>query len=306
MSDQIKILVVEDDLSWQENYEEAFSAQGYAVKVADNKAAALELLERQFFHVAVVDLKLGPEPTNREGRDVLQRIWELDETLAVVSSGYVDVSMFDEFRQMGIFGFTEKNLSEARREFNQIGFFKGQFSKSDDLSSIAGIVRRAAEEARSRNAGLRRSTSPFSDLLGMSAREIQRELAGGPMMELRPFLQSLLQPLFPWLTAKRPIVRIQNERGQTLAGEGLCWSRNDGQAYVVRFGRKDSLAASLERQPLGAGLGDLKEIQLQNQESRYAFTGMVGRVAAIDFKANFNRPLAKKISRVTNPTQVAA
>ena len=301
MTDKVKILVVEDDLSWQENYEEAFSAQGYAVKVAGNKSAALELLEREFFHVAVVDLKLGPEPTNREGRDVLQRIWELDETLAVVSSGYVDVSMFDEFRQMGIFGFTEKNLAEARREFNQIGFFKGQFTKSDDLNSIVGLVRRAAEEARSRNAGLRWSTSPFSALPGLPAREIQRELAGGPMMELRPFLQSLLQPLFPWLTAKQSLVRIQNERGQTLACEALCWSRHDGQAYVVRFGRQDGLASSLEHQPLGAGLGNLKEIQLQNQESCYAFTGLVGRVAAIDFKANFNRPPTKKTSRATNP-----
>ena len=48
--------------------------------------------------------------------------------------------------------------------------------------------------------------------------------------------------LFPWLTAKRPIVRIQNEQGQTLACEALCWSRNEGQAYVMRFGRKDGFA----------------------------------------------------------------
>jgi DNA-binding NtrC family response regulator len=113
------VLVVDDDKAWRDIYVEAFTARNYAVDAVGDFQSALD---------AVVDLKLSEERGNRQGLDVLRRIWALDETLAIIGSGYADVSMYDEFRRMGIFGLTDIP-AKARQEFQSIDFYQGQIGR---------------------------------------------------------------------------------------------------------------------------------------------------------------------------------
>ncbi|MBN1888360.1 MAG: response regulator [Thermoflexales bacterium] len=280
MEDKPHILVVEDDPSWQEIYAEALVDNGYLVKAAGALDAALSLLERQFFHVAIVDLKLGHEESNRDGLQVLRRIWELGETLAIVGSGYADVSMYDEFRKMGIFGLTQIP-AEARQAFDSIDFYKGQIRKDESLQDILKKVGKAVAEAWPRSLRRRWSVSPFG-IVQTSARDVQRALRAGSMTELRPFLVSLVQPLFPWLKARQAEQAIQAD-GATMAFETLCWSRAWGQAVVVRFGRRDSWQKSLELAPVGAAHGVAEQVDKDDawQAASAHFEGIVRSVSTI-------------------------
>ena len=90
MDNKPRILVVEDDIRWQEIYSEALEKRDYEVNVVGNKNSAFDALDKMFFHAAIVDLKLTDNDKNRDGLDVLRRIWALDEgTRAIVGSGYL-------------------------------------------------------------------------------------------------------------------------------------------------------------------------------------------------------------------------
>ena len=295
MNDTPRILCVEDDASWQRIYTTAFSKAEYSVEIASDLSTALAALDRQFFHVAVVDLKLGPEEGNRDGLKVLRRIWELDETLAIVNSGFADAAMYEEFQKMGIFSVAEKAPAEARKAYEAIDFFQGQIRKDESLTNILDKVSKAVVKARQESMSRRWRESPFKILKGISAREVQRSLRAGSVTELRPFLSSLVQPLFPWLQAKFKPVAI-SDRNDTLAFETLCWSRALGKAVIIRFGRQDSFQKSLELQPIGSAYDLAQVVQSENwrQDSSGHFMGIVRNVSEIDFNKYFDAPPRKK------------
>ena len=281
MNNKPHILVVDDDISWRENLEEAFGNK-HSVHLAGSLLGAKDALNRRFCHVAIVDLRLNGNNVN-EGMEVLKYIEGLDEgTSPFVISGYADASMYDDFRRMGVSSVTDKNT----------------IIKGESIDKIRAKVEKAASDAWSKAIRQQWHVSPFGVLRGLFAREIQQDLRAGPMTELRPFLSSLVRPLYPWLQAKREAVSIKDkdEQNQILAFEVLCWSRALGQAVVVRFGRVDGFRRSLEVQPLGLVYGNL---QIENEPhfvSRSHFEGAVYRIKELDFDKHFNPPPLKKNS----------
>ncbi len=300
MESKPQVLVVDDDLSWQETYQEALEDRGYEVQVAGSKAAALDLINRRFFHAAIVDLRLGEDPKNRDGLDVLRHIWCLDEgTRVVVGSGYMEVSMFDEFQRMGIFAFTELP-AEARKQIRSIEFFDGVIKKSDPLQKILSVVDKAVDETWRRQVKQQWISSPFKIIKDVPAREVQRLLRAGKLEELRPFLSQLVRPLFPWLPAKTDTVHIQDGEA-TLAFEVVCWSRALGQAVAVRFGRHADFQKSLQLVPVAAGLAGLKCTDVEPGPGgawphvvRPPFEGRVYALETESFAGHFDPPPRKK------------
>jgi len=266
---------------------------GYFAEAVSNLASALETLNRRFFHVAIVDLELGGSAEHRDGLAVLRRIWELDETLVIVSSDCADASMFDVFRRIGIF--STESLAQARRGFQSIAFYKGHIRKDEPLDSILAKVKQAAAEARSTSTRRQWNTSPFNILKGISSREVQRALRVGLMTELRPFLGALVQPLFPWLQSKIPAAAICDEH-ETLAFETLCWSRAQAQALLVRFGRRDSFDKAMDITAVGSihNVAALAEKENQAHLSSDHFEGIIRRVPQLDLHQHFGLPPLKR------------
>jgi len=294
MESKPRVLVVEDDTTWQTVYTDAMTAAGYLVETVGDLATAMKALDRRFFHVAVVDLKLSEEENNRDGLLVLKRIWALDETLVVVGSGFADVSMFDEFRQMGIFGLPEIP-AEARKRLQAIDFYKGHVRKDEPLVSVMDKINKAVLEALSKAVSQKWHASPFGVLKDVSARDVQQDLGAGPMTELRPFLTSLIQPLFPWLQARRDVVLIKDEdQGKVVAFEALCWSRALGKPVVIRFGRRDAFHKLNDVGPAGSGGVDMELKEEQSRESSTHFEGVVYHAGNIDFDRYFDPPPVKK------------
>ena len=99
MQESVNILVVDDSANWLEIYQEALSDSGYdRVQTARDLATALDCLNKQLFHVAIIDIRLGQERDNKQGLEILERIWALDEgTRVIISSAYATVDMLSDF-----------------------------------------------------------------------------------------------------------------------------------------------------------------------------------------------------------------
>ena len=83
MAEKTNILIVEDDKSWQENYRDILEAN-YTLHIVGTRNDALEIIARQFFHAAVVDLRLKDDvPGNEDGLEVAAQLHKLGEGTTV-------------------------------------------------------------------------------------------------------------------------------------------------------------------------------------------------------------------------------
>lgn len=309
MASKPRVLIVEDNVSWQDNYREALS-DDYTVVTAGALLEAEDALDRQSFHVAVVDLNLSDDPNNRDGITVIRRLWELaEDTIVIVGSGYVEASMFNEFRELGVFGLTEISSSDRKQLASLI---KGNISKQETpLEEVLNKVRLAARESLPLAVQRRRNASPFGIIRDASARDIQHDLRSGPMTTLRGFMEDLILPLFPWMHPKVTVpgnvsagtVRLVID-GKTIGFETLCWCRALGHAVVVRFGRAETLAASQDFHVPGS----VWNLPVDAVDLRWAqaghFAGWVRRPREVDFHQYFDRPSSRRSLQSTESGDV--
>lgn len=93
-----KILVVDDLPDWRITLSGLLMDQGYDVQTASSIDNALEILEKEYFHVAVLDVRL--DETDEDNRDGIQLMHEIKKrrpsTEIIILTGYADVSMIQE------------------------------------------------------------------------------------------------------------------------------------------------------------------------------------------------------------------
>ena len=112
-----RILILEDDPLWQKTLLNVLEPQAEHVATAANLPEALDLLDRRYFNVAIVDLSLQPgDPKDEQGMAFLRQLQEqhLDETVrCIILSAYG----------------TNKKIRDAFRDFRVVDFLeKGDFS----------------------------------------------------------------------------------------------------------------------------------------------------------------------------------
>jgi two-component system NtrC family response regulator len=102
------LLVVEDNPGLQKQLKWAFS--GYHVYCADNRATAIELLQRHQPHVVTLDLGLPPDTANAtEGLAALREILELrPHTKVIVVTGNDDQAVALQAVALGAYDFYQK------------------------------------------------------------------------------------------------------------------------------------------------------------------------------------------------------
>jgi len=86
------ILLVEDDLSWQRNFQELLEYEGYSVLGASTRKEAELLLREHQFDLAIVDIRLDVNnPENIEGIRLAEMLETLESKLPVIlTTGYKD------------------------------------------------------------------------------------------------------------------------------------------------------------------------------------------------------------------------
>ena len=142
----------------------------------------------------------------------------------------------------------------------------------------------------------------FKIIKDFPAKDIQRLLRAGKIEELRPFLSSLVNPLYPWLLSKKGVTtEIIDENNSTIAFETICWSRSIGKCIAVRFGRHEDFNKSLELTPVASLFPNAIVNELSgNQESTWPhiiskpLEGMVYEIINLDFEEYFDAPIRKR------------
>lgn len=107
-----RVLIVDDEPIWQEIIKMALVEEGYSVYVADNYQQAEAALQKEVFHLAIIDIRLDPGGrTASTGMDLLERVVELETELpyCIVLTGYPTVETArDSFKKYRVWDFVTK------------------------------------------------------------------------------------------------------------------------------------------------------------------------------------------------------
>ncbi len=234
---QDRILVVDDDPSWQELLQETIEGLGaYDLRVAGSYAEADALLDRQHFHLAFVDLRLRETERELEGKKIARKIFEQDEgTSIVIATGHADVG----------------TAITALKEWHVLDFV---LKDAWDPGKVAGLVQagipaaRAAYRARYESAVdfLRGGQPVLPWVAAILALVAPDPAVARPDRRLADLLNALLEGLYPLLPAcAAPEVVLDPSTG--VAGV-RCWSKALGAPVMIQFGRPAAIEA------LAAGL----------------------------------------------------
>ena len=216
-----KILAVEDQDDWQDVLSNFFS-DDYDLYPARTLLEALDLLERYFFHVAIVDLRLIEEDlTNWQGLEVVKRIWQLKEgTQTIVLTGKA----------------TPDTVRTALLEYSVFDSVEKQ-KQGSDTEFMRNLVARAAEKAQRMHLGRIASELSIATLIPASlcGRDtLTKVLQVKALDKLQWSLEQVFQGLYP--------VRLDPVTFHVHEDEGLIqavyWSKTIGMPVLVIIGRE--------------------------------------------------------------------
>ena len=109
MEIKAKGLAIDDDKVWQDNFSRYLSGAGLIPEVASSAIEAEGMLEKNFYHVALVDLSLVGDD-NREGNQIIRKIYQQlgEGTEAILLTAYGNVEEGAEAERYGAFDVLSK------------------------------------------------------------------------------------------------------------------------------------------------------------------------------------------------------
>jgi ActR/RegA family two-component response regulator len=218
-----RVLVLEDDPLWLKNLEDELTRVAEYVACASTLAKAQELLETQYFNVAIVDLRLHQgDPKDTQGFEFVQLLQtlKLDETIrCVMLSAFGTVQRVTEaFRDFHVVDFLEKQDFTAEAVLNAVqqALTVNHLDREIEIEMTGGhdllhLLERFAWAQREDPFQLR---SEFCDLL--------RRLLGGAD---RLFIHDL----------------PAGQSGAGILQVDPYYGLNAGTPVVVKFGKKDKI-----------------------------------------------------------------
>ncbi len=232
-----RILVVDDDPSWQELLNESIQEAGlgpYTLRVAGSYAEASALLDRQHFHLAFVDLRLREEARDLEGKLIAGKIAGQNEGASVViATGHADV----------------ETALTALREWQVLDFV---LKDAWDPDKVAHLVRVGIPAARERYRLRYESAVDFlrgaEGILPWTVKILQGVAAHTdvprPDRRLSDLLNELLDDLYPLLPSRTAAGVVLDPAAGTATAR--FWSKALGAPIIVRFGRSAAIAQAAE------------------------------------------------------------
>jgi two-component system response regulator HydG len=150
VSEQAKLLIVDDELSVRDSLGKWFREEGYSIGVAENAGTALTLLAEHPWDAALVDIKMR----GIDGIELQRRMHEIDPNLMVIMmTGYASVETAVQALKNGAYDYVTKPL---------------------DPDEIAHLVKKAVAHRRTEqeNVRLRETVAEVArpeDIIGQSA-----------------------------------------------------------------------------------------------------------------------------------------
>ncbi len=232
------ILVIDDQENWREVLSSPLGME-YVVQEAASYEEAIKLLQRQWFHLAIIDIRLVDEdPKNVQGMELLETIRkDSDVTSTIIVTAYPTI----ETVKKALHGFKADDyilkhspedgsfkLREYRKSVQQaVEKAKGLYEKEDSTSKldlITGMSLQQMADAIATHGEIAKSKTAKRDFkieLGSLVTDLLRGLS----------------PLIPHPNGARVSQGIMG--GATI--ETDYWSKMLGKAITVRFGAKDEV-----------------------------------------------------------------
>lgn len=217
------ILIVEDDDTWQTIYTNHISGKDFTVAIARNYGEAVSLIQKRFFHAAIVDKRLiDSDPKNEQGIDILERFSEAGE-----KTGLILITAYP----------SDESLKKAYEKFHIISFIN---KENYDRHELAKALDKAIEVSTSQLETIGNETVMKENLIKLFAPLQLHTLpfleSDNPAIEL---LASVIRPLSPVKTSGSS-GRIENIERYVIAETSL-WSRNLGKAVKIRIGHRKEI-----------------------------------------------------------------
>jgi ActR/RegA family two-component response regulator len=229
-----KGLVVDDDETWRNLFERCMAAASIKATTVGSLRDALSVLDREFFHVALVDLSLvGDE--NRDGIQVIRKIYSepKEGTEAILLTAYGGVEDGAEVASLG-----------AYRVFSKVSKGEGL-----DRSKVVTVVAEAAETA---HRTLEKTMKRGLELLDRRGRSEEPDYLtsriiftiGAGYDAVNDALTDLLKDIGPLVVRPGELGVIIDDSGQTVAID--MWSRMAGQRFVALLARDEAGLMTME------------------------------------------------------------
>ncbi len=103
--DDIKILIVDDEIGYRNVLYNALTERGFNVKTAESGTEALEELKNQEFPIILLDMKL---PGGIDGLEVLQKVKALYSSSVLIMTAYGEIEKAVEAMRLGAYNFITK------------------------------------------------------------------------------------------------------------------------------------------------------------------------------------------------------
>lgn len=218
-----KILLVDDEPTFREAYQELFEELGWWVFTADSFEAASNLLNKHYFHAATLDVRLvDDEEHNEQGMHLLDRIFKSQEpTGAVIITGFPT----NERYRAAFLPAVEQN--------RQVDFLE---KKGLDDDKLVEALTKAYLFAQNR---LEEQRSNIS-LEDLKLKENLYELGGEIAREATDFAERIFIFLYKILypTNQSAISEHIDRSGDFPMFSITFWSRIFGSAHTIKIGHR--------------------------------------------------------------------
>jgi CheY-like chemotaxis protein len=223
-----RVLVLDDDENWIHDFRTIFQGRVARLEAAQTLEAALELLDRYYFNVAVVDLRLDDaDPTNDQGMAFMQAIEDRHlhgVVLPIFCTAYSDVN----------------HVNKAWRDHNIIDYInKNEFDEDALIAAVEKALNRLrCPEPIALETAARTPLRGLWQYMDWAQREVS--------LELEAELHDLLCRLFPdatrlWL---QPIPAGQGGAGMMEVEPS--YRNGTGMTDIVKFGKRDKIRREMD------------------------------------------------------------
>jgi len=230
MAEKTRVLVLDDEHEWRQILSEVVQAIACEPVLAKSEPEAQSLVDDERFPVALVDLALTSDSTDRGGLRVMERMrrWH-DTTSAIILTAHGDIeegaAVKEEF---GVVTALAKRSFDEDRTRRIIATEVQRWSVAPPQFIDAWVVLRGTEDAmiwESRMLDLCGSGVTAGDFRGLIAKAV-----------------TSVWPLIPRLE-QVPMERAADER----FASGVFWSRAEATPTIVLIGQGDAVEEALEQ-----------------------------------------------------------